>query len=265
MTLIRRFIRRAFYESWLEAESQADTAGTGIFDWRPAVVLFTTAITLTVASYYGGSVSLAHVFGLDRRDYSVEDWEMLVRVWWTATRCIAYVLIPIATIWLMPGERVRDYYLTFRGVFRHAWIYVGLYVLVLPVLYWVSTFDSFHATYPFYRWANQSPRHFWQWQLLYAIQFVALEFFFRGYMLKGLSHKFGYGAVFVMVVPYALIHYPKPIPEALSAIGAGIVLGTLAMRLRSIWGGVAIHVAVGFTMDWLALGYCPPAGVGPCH
>ncbi|MEM7435574.1 MAG: CPBP family intramembrane glutamic endopeptidase [Myxococcota bacterium] len=265
MNIVSRFLRSAFLDSWREADSQADTAASGVFDWRPAVILTTTAVTLTFASYTGGSMTLATMVGLDRRAYSVEEWELLVRVWWTFTRCAAYVLIPVITIWLMPGERVRDYYLSTTGFFKHVWTYVGLYLLVLPILLAVSQLDTFQYTYPFYRWANQSTLRFLQWQALYAIQFVALEFFFRGYMLKGLSHKFGYGAIFVMLVPYVLIHYPKPLPETLSAVGAGLVLGTLAMRTRSIWGGVLIHIAVALTMDWLALEHCPPPGQGPCH
>jgi membrane protease YdiL (CAAX protease family) len=69
----------------------------------------------------------------------------------------------------------------------------------------------------------------------------------------------------VMVVPYCMIHYGKPMPETLGAIVAGIVLGTLAMRTRSIWGGVLIHIAVAITMDMMAVANCPPADSGePC-
>jgi membrane protease YdiL (CAAX protease family) len=50
-----------------------------------------------------------------------------------------------------------------------------------------------------------------------------------------------------------MIHYGKPLPETLGAIGAGVILGTLAMRTRSIWGGVLIHIGVAITMDMLAL------------
>jgi membrane protease YdiL (CAAX protease family) len=69
----------------------------------------------------------------------------------------------------------------------------------------------------------------------------------------------------VMIVPYCMIHYGKPMPETLGAIGAGLILGTLAMRTRSIWGGVLIHVGVATTMDVLALRGCPPFGGAPCH
>jgi membrane protease YdiL (CAAX protease family) len=62
-----------------------------------------------------------------------------------------------------------------------------------------------------------------------------------------------------------MIHYGKPLPETMGAIGAGLLLGTLAMRTRSIWGGVLIHVGVATTMDVLALRGCPPIGGRPCH
>jgi membrane protease YdiL (CAAX protease family) len=59
--------------------------------------------------------------------------------------------------------------------------------------------------------------------------------------------------VFVAVAPYCMIHFTKPLLEVLAAIPAGIVLGLLAMRARSIWGGAALHVGVAWTMDALAL------------
>ena len=265
MNVFSRLLRRTFLDSWREADAQADTAGTEQFDWRPIVVLITTGVTLTLARYYGGSDTLTRFIENDRKLYSKEEWDLMVRAWWTFVRFVTYVVIPVIAIWLMPGERVRDYYLSFRGFIKHLWIYIGLYLLVLPFVFFVSQFDSFQHTYPFYKYANQSLGHFLRWQVLYALQFVALEFFFRGFMLKGLSHKFGYGAIFVMIVPYCMIHYPKPVSETLGAIVAGIVLGTLAMRTRMIWGGVLIHVGVAVTMDWIAVGYCPPPGEGPCR
>ena len=51
-----------------------------------------------------------------------------------------------------------------------------------------------------------------------------------------------------------MIHYHKPLPEALAAIVAGLVLGEVAQRTRSIAGGVIVHIGVALTMDLLALG-----------
>jgi len=94
------------------------------------------------------------------------------------------------------------------------------------------------------------------------VQFIALEVFFRGFLLHGLRRALGANAIFVMVVPYCMIHFQKPMPETFGAIGAGLILGTLALRTRSIWGGVLIHVGVAMTMDVLALRGCPPIGSG---
>ena len=265
MVRIKRFLGLVLLDSWRRVDAEADTARSEQLDWRPVVVLVTTAVTLTLARYFGNNATFAELVPFDKEVYTRDEWDLMARAWWAGVRVIAYVAIPMATIALMPGERVRDYYVSFAGFKRHLWIYVGLYLVVLPFVLLVATQEQFLATYPFYKYANQSLGHFLRWQVLYAMQFIALEFFFRGYMLKALSHKFGYGAIFVMVVPYCMIHYPKPLPETLGAILAGIALGTLSMRTRSIWGGVLIHVGVALTMDWLAVTQCPPPDEGPCR
>ena len=65
--------------------------------------------------------------------------------------------------------------------------------------------------------------------------------------------SFGSGAIWSMVVPYCMIHYGKPYLEASSAVIAGVVLGSLAMRTRSIYAGFLVHATVAVTMDILAL------------
>jgi membrane protease YdiL (CAAX protease family) len=52
-----------------------------------------------------------------------------------------------------------------------------------------------------------------------------------------------------MVVPYCMIHYRKSAAEALAAVVAGLALGLLSMRTRSVMGGVVIHWAVAITAD----------------
>ncbi|WP_428623233.1 CPBP family glutamic-type intramembrane protease, partial [Sedimenticola sp.] len=46
---------------------------------------------------------------------------------------------------------------------------------------------------------------------------------------------------------------PKPWLEATGAILFGFFLGVLAMRTRSIWGGVAVHAGVALSMDFAAI------------
>ena len=92
--------------------------------------------------------------------------------------------------------------------------------------------------------ASRSGRTSTCWWSLYALQFVALEFFFRGFLVHGLAPRLGWVSIFVMVVPYNMLHFGKPMPEAFVAIAGGVVLGTLSLRTRSIWWGASLHIAI---------------------
>ena len=128
-----------------------------------------------------------------------------------------------------------------------------MYLVVLPFVVFVSRTPSFQKMYPFYDFAHRSPTDFFLWQAVYALQFFSLEFFFRGFLIHGLRHRFGYYAIVFSVVPYCMIHFGKPMPETLGAIIAGLALGTLSLFSGSIWLGVAIHVSVAVSMDVLSL------------
>jgi membrane protease YdiL (CAAX protease family) len=88
---------------------------------------------------------------------------------------------------------------------------------------------------------------------LYATQFFTLEFFFRGFLVFAGREAMGSSVIVAMVVPYCMIHFGKPWAEALAAILAGVVLGTLSLKTRSIWSGFLIHVTVAVSMDLAAL------------
>ena len=85
---------------------------------------------------------------------------------------------------------------------------------------------------------------FYIWQLVYAGQFFALEFFFRGVLLHGLAARIGPVAVFIALIPYVMIHLTKPLAETLGSILAGLVLGFLSLRTRSVYLGAALHFGV---------------------
>ena len=72
-------------------------------------------------------------------------------------------------------------------------------------------------------------------------------------MVGALRRTMGAGAIFAMAVPYCMIHYGKPYFEAQGAIVAGVVLGSLAMRTRSIYAGFLVHITVAVSMDLLSL------------
>ena len=124
-----------------------------------------------------------------------------------------YVVLPIGVLVCLRGQRVREYHVSLRGLGKHLWIYGIMFALVLPAVVIASTTHAFRQTYPFYRMANRSYTDLALWELLYAAQFFSLEFFFRGFILNGLRRALGANAIFVMLVPYCMIHYGKPLPR----------------------------------------------------
>jgi membrane protease YdiL (CAAX protease family) len=259
--VLARALRFISIDQWraIDRETERDDSQRGVFDWRVLVILVTVAVSLTIQEYIGDRGFFEDHFKPDKLDTY---WELKGFAWWAGWRVIGYAILPMLVIVAMPGERLRDYHLTPRGFFKHLWIYVALYLAVLPAVIIASTTTSFRHTYPFYKLANRSASDLWMWEGLYAAQFFSLEIFFRGFILAGLRRSLGSNAIFVMIVPYCMIHFQKPMPETLAAIGAGLILGTLAMRTKSIWGGILIHVGVAMTMDVLALRGCPPIGSG---
>jgi membrane protease YdiL (CAAX protease family) len=52
-----------------------------------------------------------------------------------------------------------------------------------------------------------------------------------------------------------MLHYGKPMLEALAAIIGGIGLGTLSLKTKSVWWGAALHISIAITMDLSALSH----------
>lgn len=182
------------------------------------------------------------------------DWFRLsTQVWWTGWHLIGYVIIPICIIRFVWGEKVILYGTGFGETNRYIPYYVALAAPIVFFAFLVSFRDDFSSHYPFYQLASRSIVDLLLWEFLYVIQFIALEFFFRGFVLHACKPSFGASAIFVMCVPYLMIHFPKPWLEAFGAIPFGILLGILALRSRSIWGGAAVHATIAISMDLLAL------------
>lgn len=138
-------------------------------------------------------------------------------------------------------------------------VYLGMLLLMIPVITIASYQPDFQATYPRYKdtgealvlgvpgWATAL-----FYELCYGWDFVPTELLFRGFLVIGLSRVLGNGAILPMVVMYATIHFGKPIGETISSVLGGYVLGILALYTRSIWGGLLIHLGVAWGMELAA-------------
>jgi membrane protease YdiL (CAAX protease family) len=180
-------------------------------------------------------------------------WELCGYLWWTSILAIGYVLLPALLIRYFFKARVRDYGWQLNQAPQHWRGYLLLLSPILLFIYLVSLGEDFVNHYPFYSQASRSWADLLAWEFLYLTQFICLEFFFRGFMLNALRPAIGANAIWVMCVPYLMIHFPKLWLEATGAILFGLFLGILALRSRSIWGGVLVHAGVALTMDITAI------------
>lgn len=177
----------------------------------------------------------------------------LAQLWFSGSALVLFVLLPLLFHGLFPVSFDNPLGLSTRHCGPHWRFYWLLVIVMLPVLWVASSAPSFYTFYPMYKPVDL--QHWVLYEVVYLLQFVCVEFFFRGFALFRLESRFGMHAVTLMVIPYALIHIHKPFAEALGAIVAGLVLGTLAIKSRSIWPGVLVHTSVAFMMDVFALAH----------
>jgi len=231
-------------------------------------VVIVAMLCLVIIEYLGQHPGFTYFAGfLDFVGlYSLEDKFTLMMVYhpdrqlneltyWVSVIFLCYFIIPALFVKFVFRQKLSDYGLALGNVIKDYRIYVIMIVVMLPLVYLVSFTQGFQAKYPFYRLApgQELWPKFWIWQALYFMQFFALEFFFRGFIVHGLKRTLGYYSVFIMTIPYCMIHFGKPFAETVAAIVAGIVLGTLSLKSRSIFLGVLIHYTVAITMDLLSL------------
>jgi uncharacterized protein len=253
-----------------EAASKRYRAETplAVVDRRVAVVLLTAMLVLVAVRFFGAEREsdwiprLLDAVGLDtlakRATYAFgksPDSRFNQRIFWAVARVVGYAVIPLLVIRFALRDDVRHFGMRVRGILAHGKIYALLLAILAPFVVAASFGAAFQAKYPYYRLAPGEALwpYFWGWEALYAIQFAALEFFFRGFMVHGLRLPLGYASIFVMMVPYTMIHLGKPLPEALGSIIAGFVLGTLSLKSGSIWWGAVVHVSVAGSMDFLSV------------
>jgi membrane protease YdiL (CAAX protease family) len=218
-----------------------------------AAVLLTSALCLVVPRYFGQSTSVIDFPWLARISAGLPYPDLHGHVYWALFKLINYGCLPWLCMRFCLQRPLRDFGVRLVESRTAILTYASMLLVVMPFVLIASTTQAFLRTYPKCAAAGDSLDQLLIWELAYGLQFLMLEVFFRGFMIFALARVFGSLAIFVMVVPYAMIHLGKPLPECLGSILAGVALGTIALRTGSIWGGVAVHCGVAWSMDLLAL------------
>lgn len=134
--------------------------------------------------------------------------------------------------------------------------YVLILLCMVPLVAMAATRPDFQLAYPKLKmvhfidaYANPS----WPWKFLYEISygldFVSIEFFFRGFLVIGFFRLVGIDCVLPMAAFYCTIHFGKPLGECISSFFGGLALGVIAFRTGSILGGLMVHLGIAYLME----------------
>lgn len=221
--------------------------------WGVVLLPIFIALILLLLDRFGLQNYFMQRYGRALLDDGVDINQVLfyAQLWFSGSSMVLFVLLPLVFHRLFPVSFDNPLGLSLRHCGPHWRVYWMLAAIMLPVAWLAASSPSFHTFYPMYKPVDL--QHWVLYEMTYLAQFVCVEFFFRGFALFRLEARFGLHAVTLMVIPYALVHIHKPFPEALGAIVAGMVLGVLAIKSRSIWPGVLVHCSVALMMDVFAL------------
>jgi membrane protease YdiL (CAAX protease family) len=215
---------------------------------------------LFAASAYAVAVGWTPLESTLQSRIPVMSWSYASTVWAFFTRTVLMLVLPVVWWWFSDRGKVKSYY-GFRVSPGHGLLYLQLAGVAVLIALAASTSDSFSHFYPMAKPTaraaealNLAPFSlFLIWESVYILQFVAIELFFRGFMVLGLGRIMGPGCIWIMASMYMFIHFSKPPLEAAVSLFAGILLGVLAYRTRSIYGGIVLHVSIAVSMDVFAL------------
>ena len=258
------------YVTEVRADADAHAATNRANDRKMVIVFVTAAVALTCGNFLSDGSQpqwlerILRTVGLHSLAARLHDG-MLVSAhrdfnqlaFWAVVVICAYVIPAVFVVKVVLREQLHDYGLRVRGILSHVRVYAAVYAIAAPVIIAASFIPSFQDRYPFFHPAagHSLWPYMYAWWALYFAQFCALEFFFRGFLLNGIAPRLGWASIFAMALPYNMLHYGKPMPEALAAIVGGIALGSLSLKTKSVWWGAAIHISIAITMDVCALSH----------
>jgi hypothetical protein len=174
--------------------------------------------------------------------------------WMFVTQGVTGFVLPALSLLLLFRQRPAAIGLGL-GDWRLAMTLAGLYLPLVVVGTWIlSDGRDFQALYPLYRESALNWTSLLVYECLFLVYWLGWEYLWRGFVLFGTARVFGYWAIFVQMIPFALLHAGKPAPEAFMSIVGGVVIGAVCWRCRSFWIAVPIHAAQMMALDvWCTL------------
>jgi len=230
----------------------------------PAIVIKRKWNVLKSTEFWIKAVVIITLLSLGSGWFGYRAWfqEMTrAEIYWS-TRCLSQFkrflicIVPIILIYFVYDKgKVGGLYGMRKKGFDWR-IYWPLLLLMVPLIVWASYQPSFIKAYPRFRpwlipevFGLSKPLMTTIFEFCYGLDFIAVEWVFRGLIVLTFVKFLGPTSVLPMVVTYAFIHFGKPSAEAIGSIFGGYILGVIAYYSKNIWGGVVVHLGVGWMME----------------
>lgn len=161
------------------------------------------------------------------------------------------IIVPLGLLAWLGRKQLNP----FHGLRKaNMWPYLLLLALASLIVFPAAMQADFGQFYPrFMRmWPSGGPiqaNRVLLFELSYALDFYATEYFFRGFLVLAFVRVLGPTAILPMAVVYVMIHFGKPLGETISSFFGGMLLGIFSYYSRSIWGGILLHIGLAWMME----------------
>lgn len=221
------------------------------YDRKTVTVFLSVAFLQTISWYF----TSRKFFRENLFDYFINssDPYLIEYLYWFIGDFLTFILPTFLLIIFVFKEKISDY--GFRIGEWRVGIKLTLFFLLImiPVIWIISASQEFSQKYPHLSSTKENWEVFFIYEAGMFIYMIGWEFIWRGFMLFGLEKKFGNYAIFIQMIPFVILHNGKPFIETIGAIPGGIALGWLALRTRSFYYCVAVHLGVMYSIDLISL------------
>ena len=220
-------------------------------DKKVIIIFLSIAVLQTISYYYTSRVFF--------RQYLFQNFQsnpnvfLIEYYYWFIGDFFTLFILPVLLIKFLLKENITDYGISLGDYKAGLKITLIFLIIMIPIIWFVSSLPEFTRTYPHLASARDSWGIFFLFELGIFVYMFAWEFIWRGFVLFGLKEQFGYYAVLIQMIPFLILHNGKPAPETFGAIIAGIALGILALRTRSIFYCIITHMSVMFIIDLISV------------
>ena len=186
--------------------------------------------------------------------YTFDEQLYLTKIATNLQGIVIMLFFSLVIIQLIAKTTLADLGLRLKAVIFRT--YFILILAIVPMIVWASFKPDFIATYPIYKpWdfpiLLKMPKLVSAviYEFFYGIDFITIEFAFRGLLVILMAKFIGKDAILPMAAVYCFLHFGKPEAEAISSIFGGYLLGFVALSTRSIAPGIILHLSLAYMMD----------------